>query len=262
MKILFVGDVVGKGGRKVLKEKISQIQQDHDIEFTIVNVENAAGGFGVTGSIAEDILALGADVLTSGNHIWDRKESYSYLERQPRLLRPGNYPSGLPGHYLFCGESKSGVPVCVVNLQGRVFMPIIDCPFRFIDRQLNHIREKSAICIIDFHAEATSEKMAFGWYVDDKVSAVLGTHTHVPTADHRILPGGTAYVTDVGMTGSYDSVIGMKTENSLYRFLTGLNARFEPETKNPRLSSVILDIDENDGKAKSIQRCDMGLEDF
>jgi metallophosphoesterase (TIGR00282 family) len=261
MKILFVGDIVGRGGRKILKEKLRQIQYENDIEFTIVNVENAAGGFGVTSTIADQILGLGVDVLTSGNHIWDRKDSYEYMDRQPRLLRPGNYPPGLPGYSVFCGESSTGLPVAVVNLQGRVFMPTIDCPFRLIEKKLNHLREQSPIIIIDFHAEATSEKVAFGWFLNGKVSAVLGTHTHIPTADQRVLSGGTAYVTDVGMTGSYDSVIGMKTENSLSRFLTGLNTRFEPEVKNPKLCSVIVDVDENNGKAVSIERCDLGKED-
>jgi len=261
MKILFVGDIVGRGGRKVLAEKLGGIQRENGIDFTIVNVENAAGGFGVTGEIADKILEWGADVLTSGNHVWDRKESYPYMDRQPRLLRPGNYPPGLPGSFTFFGETRQGIPVAVINLQGRVFMPIIDCPFRFIESRIDELREKTAVIVVDFHAEATSEKMAMGWFLDGRVSAVVGTHTHVPTADHRILPGGTAYVTDAGMTGSYDSVIGMKTDASLSRFLTGLNTRFEPENSRPKLCSVIIEVDEATGKARTIERCDMDSEE-
>jgi metallophosphoesterase (TIGR00282 family) len=256
MKLLFVGDVVGRGGRRVVRENLKAIQQANDIDFTVVNAENAAGGFGVTASIAEDFLRMDVDVLTSGNHVWDQKGVDVLLERQPRLLRPGNYPPGLPGSHIWVGESRAGVPVAVINLQGRVFMPLTDCPFRMIERELERLGGQPRVTLVDFHAEATSEKMAFGWFVDGKVSAVVGTHTHVPTADVRVLPGGTAYVTDVGMTGSYDSVIGMKKEPSLSRFLTGLNARFEPETKDARFSSVVIDIDETSGRARSIRRCD------
>jgi metallophosphoesterase (TIGR00282 family) len=256
MKVLFVGDVVGRGGRRVVRERLRQIQQENSIDFTVVNVENAAGGFGVTASIADDLLGMGVDVLTTGNHVWDQKGVESLLDRQPRLLRPGNYPPGLPGTHVWLGESRAGISAAVVNLQGRVFMPLTDCPFRMMARELERLAGQTRIVIVDFHAEATSEKMAFGWFVDGKVSAVVGTHTHVPTADVRVLPGGTAYVTDVGMTGSFDSVIGMKTEPSLSRFLTGLNARFEPETADPRLSAVVLEIDEATGRARSIRRCD------
>ncbi|UCF35293.1 MAG: TIGR00282 family metallophosphoesterase [Acidobacteriota bacterium] len=257
MRILFVGDVVGRGGRTVLREKLAEVKEAEAIDFTIVNIENAAGGFGTTPNLAEETFKLGADVLTSGNHIWDRRELFDYFDRAPKLLRPGNYPPGLPGSWSTVAESRQGVPVAVVNLQGRVFMPLIDCPFRFIDAEIEAIREQTPIILVDFHAEATSEKMAFGWHVDGRVSAVVGTHTHVPTADCRVLPGGTAYVTDVGMTGSYESVIGMRVKESLQRFLTGLNARFEPATDSPKFCSVIIEIDDASGQALSIRRCDL-----
>jgi metallophosphoesterase (TIGR00282 family) len=256
MKILFVGDIVGRSGRRILSEKLPDVQTEYGIDFTIVNVENCAGGFGITPRLAEAVLKLGVDVMTSGNHIWDRREIMDYFEREPRLLRPGNYPRGLPGFHSFVGETPSGVAVAVLNLQGRVFMPAIDCPFQFIDQHLDGIHDRSQVVIVDFHAEATSEKVAFGWFVDGRVSAVLGTHTHVPTADARVLPGGTAYVTDVGMTGAYDSVIGMQIEGALKRFQTGLPSRLEPAVGYPRFSSVVLDIDENTGCARSIERCD------
>jgi len=256
MKVLFVGDIVGRSGRKILAEKLPSVQEEKGIDFTIVNVENCAGGFGATPKLAERTLNLGVDVLTSGNHIWDRREIMDYLQREPRLLRPGNYPPGLPGNHFFCGETQAGIPVGVLNLQGRVFMPAIDCPFQFIDQHLEKIRETCQVVIVDFHAEATSEKMAFGWFVDGRVTAVIGTHTHVPTADARVLPGGTAYVTDAGMTGSYDSVIGMQIEGALKRFQTGLSGRLEPAVGFPRFSSVVVDIDENTGWARSIERCD------
>lgn len=257
MKVLFVGDIVGRAGRRILKENLERVQSEDQIDFTIVNVENAAGGFGITPSIAEKILKMGVDVMTSGNHIWDKREIMDYFDRQPRLLRPGNYPPGLPGQFSCLGESAAGVPVAVLNFQGRVFMPIIDCPFRVVDQHLERLRKKARVIIVDFHAEATSEKMAFGWHLDGRVTAVLGTHTHVPTADARVLPEGTAYVSDVGMTGSYDSVIGMKIEPSLHRFLKGIASRFEPATSSPRFCSVIIDVDEETGKARSIRRRDL-----
>jgi len=253
MRILFIGDVVGRGGRTILKQSLSQIKEGNQIDFTIANVENAAGGFGLTPKLGEEILNLGVDVMTSGNHIWDKKEVYDYLPRQPRLLRPGNYPPGTPGRYQLIGESQQGHLVAVLNLQGRVFMPITDCPFRFAEREIAKLSETTPVIVVDFHAEATSEKMAFGWFVDGRVSAVIGTHTHIPTADARVLPGGTAYISDVGMTGSYESVIGMQTDSSLSRFLTGLPSRFEPAADSPRLCSVILDVDETTGSARSIE---------
>lgn len=258
VRILFVGDVVGRGGRRVVKHLLPRLREAVGVDCTVVNVENAAGGYGVTPKIAEAILRAGADVMTSGNHVWDQKEVFDYFARQPRLLRPANYPPGAPGHGLTVLELASGCRVGVINLQGRVFMPLTDCPFRRCDTLLSELAGQAEVVVIDFHAEATSEKMAFGWHVDGRVSAVIGTHTHVPTADLRILPGGTAYVTDVGMTGSYESVIGMKKEPSLQRFLTGLHARFEPATQFPRFSSILLDVDCASGRTAQVFRLDGG----
>ena len=260
MRILFVGDIVGSGGRKVLRRYLPGLQQEHEIDFTIANVENAAGGFGITVDIAEDILGYGVDVMTSGNHIWDKREVMPYFSKEPRLLRPGNYPPGLPGKDSFVTGTPMGAMVAVLNLQGRVFMPIIDCPFRRAEAQVERLSRQAKVIIVDFHAEATSEKMAFSWFLDGKVSAVIGTHTHVPTADERILPQGTAYISDVGMTGSYNSVIGMKVEGSLSRFLTGIPSRFESAKESPVLAAVVVDIDEESGKARSIHRVRAGGE--
>lgn len=256
MKILFVGDVVGRVGRKTVKQRVPALRRKEAVDFVVVNVENAAGGYGVTPAVAEEFFRLGADVLTSGNHVWDQKEILEYLDRQPKLLRPANYPPTLPGGGVWVGRTAGGVDVAVVNLQGRVFMPLTDCPFRRADELLEKLQEKTRVVVVDFHAEATSEKMAFGWYLDGRVSAVLGTHTHVPTADARILPKGSAYITDVGMTGSYDSVIGMKREPSIHRFLTGIGGRHEPETKAPRFAAVLLEVDPVSGRALRVERCD------
>jgi 2',3'-cyclic-nucleotide 2'-phosphodiesterase len=256
MKILFVGDVVGRVGRKLLRDHLARIQEEHQVDFTIVNVENAAGGFGITPAIAEEIRAYGVDVMTSGNHIWDKREVFDFLEREPWLLRPGNYPKGSPGNFLHISESRTGAAVAVINLQGRVFMPLTDCPFRLIERELPRIVKETRVILVDFHAEATSEKMALGWFLDGQVSAVIGTHTHIPTADARVLPNGTAYLSDVGMTGPYDSVIGMEVQGSLSRFLTGLPARLEVAAGYPRFSSVLIDVDENSGRANSVRRID------
>lgn len=257
MKILFVGDVVGRPGRHLLRDKLKQIQSEHRIDFTVVNVENAAGGFGLTPAIAKEILSCGVDVMTSGNHIFDKKEIFDFFALEPRLLRPGNYPPGAPGNYQFLGETPAGIQVGVLNLQGRVFMPMTDCPFQMAEREIPRLQRQAAIIIVDFHAEATSEKAAFGWFLDGKVSAIVGTHTHIPTADGRILPKGTAFISDVGMTGSYDSVIGMTVESSLPRFLTSLLSRFEVATQSPRLCSVVIDIDESTGHARGIKRLDI-----
>ncbi len=251
MIILFIGDIVGRAGRTLVRRKLPELQSRVQVDLTIANVENTAGGFGLTPPLATRILSWGVDVMTSGNHIFDKREIFDYMDGQPLLLRPGNYPPGTPGAWRTTVSTPSGVEVTVANLQGRVFMPLIDCPFRLAEKELDR---PGTITILDFHAEATSEKVAMGWFLDGRVSAVLGTHTHIPTADARVLPGGTAYITDVGMTGPYDSVIGMKRKGSIARFLTGLGARFEPAAANPKLCGVVIDIDEKTGKARRIER--------
>ncbi len=253
MKILFVGDVVGRAGRTALRNQLPQLQREFAIDFTIVNVENAAAGFGITPRLARSILQQNANVLTSGNHIWDKKEILDYMGTEEKLLRPANYPPGLPGGGSLVEESAAGVKVATVNLQGRVFMPAIDCPFQWVERKLERVARQTPVIVVDFHAEASSEKMAMGWFLDGRVSAVVGTHTHVPTADGRILDSGTAYISDVGMTGSYQSVIGMKRRPSISRFLTGVSTRLEVARETPRICAVVIDVDESSGKARSLQ---------
>jgi metallophosphoesterase (TIGR00282 family) len=253
MNILFIGDIFGSPGRRIVADHLRDIVETNRIDLAIANAENAAGGFGITPSIAEDLLALGLDVLTSGNHIWDKREITDYLDRQPRLIRPANYPAGTgKGVYIFRG--KSGAECAIINLQGRVYMPNIDCPFRKADQILGEIDPGIKVRFVDFHAEVTSEKMAMGWHLDGRVSAIVGTHTHIATADTRILPGGTAYQTDCGMTGPYESVIGVETDIVLQRFLTGMPVRMEAAKGRPELHAVIVDVDESTGKARSVRR--------
>jgi metallophosphoesterase (TIGR00282 family) len=254
MRLLLVGDIIGKPGRRIVAEKLGSIVYQHHIDLVVINCENSAAGFGVTPDIADELFGRGAHVLTSGNHIWDKKAILDYIAGTPRLLRPANYPSPAPGSGLFVGDTPGGVRFAVLNLQGRTYLPSIDCPFRTADRLLDSIPKDVKVRIVDFHAEVTSEKIAFGWYLDGRVSVMVGTHTHIPTADERVLPGGTAYQTDVGMTGPYDSVIGMDKHGSIERFLVGIPVRFEPATGDVRLSSVIVDIDEATGRARSIER--------
>ncbi|HSR54375.1 MAG TPA: TIGR00282 family metallophosphoesterase [Acidobacteriota bacterium] len=256
MKILFIGDIVGRPGRRALRENLSAIQDEHDVDLTIANVENCAGGFGVLPKLAKQILEMGVDVMTSGNHIWDKKDVLGYIDEQPLLLRPGNFPPGNPGNWKALVESRAGVPVAVLNLQGRVFMAPIDCPFQMAEREIPRLREQTPVVFLDFHAEATSEKEAMGWFLDGQVSCVVGTHTHVATADARVLPGGTAYVTDVGMTGPRDSIIGMKVEPSLARMRTARSHRFSVAKGAVIFNSVVVDIDEESGRARSIHRLD------
>jgi metallophosphoesterase (TIGR00282 family) len=253
VRILFIGDIFGSPGRRIVADHVEDIVKTNQIDLAIANAENAAGGFGITPVIAEDLFALGLDVLTSGNHVWDKRELYDYLNRQPRLLRPANYPEG-PGHGLVTVKARNGVECAVLNLQGRTYMPATDCPFRKADSLLSQIPPAVTVRFVDFHAEVTSEKMALGWYLDGRVSAVVGTHTHVPTADTRILPGGTAYQTDCGMTGPYRSVIGVDTDTILQRFLSGLPVRMEAAKHGVELHSVIVDVDEETGKARAIRR--------
>jgi metallophosphoesterase (TIGR00282 family) len=253
MNILFIGDIFASAGRRIVADHLQDIVQSNRIDLAIANAENAAGGFGITPSIAEELFALGLDVLTSGNHVWDKRELYDYFARQPRLLRPANYPDA-PGRGVIAIRARNGVECAVLNLQGRTYMPPIDCPFRTADRLLAELDPAIKVKFVDFHAEVTSEKVAMGWYLDSRVSAVVGTHTHVPTADTRILPGGTAYQTDCGMTGPYGSVIGVETAIIVQKFLTGLPVRMEASKNAPELHAVIVDVDESTGMARAIRR--------
>jgi hypothetical protein len=254
VKILFVGDVVGNPGRRALKEALESTIDKRKIDFTIVNIENAAGGFGITREIYDDLRKLPIDVFTSGNHIWDKKEFLPSLDELEDVLRPANYPKGNPGRGTVVRKTPSGIPVAVLNLQGQVFMTNIDSPFRVADEILPALRKEAKVIFVDFHAEATSEKNAIGWYLDGRVSAVVGTHTHVPTADETIRPEGTAYLTDVGMTGAYEGIIGFAKERIIEKFLSQTPRSFETAKKDVRLSSAIVAVDEETGKAISIER--------
>ena len=252
MRILMVGDVIGKPGRRAVKSLIPSLRLDHGIDLVIANGENTAGGFGLTLDTASELLESGVDILTSGNHIWDQKEIIPYLDEGLPLVRPANYPDA-PGRGSLIRNN-----VLVMNLMGRVFMPPLDCPFRTADRILKGYAasEKPPVIIVDFHAEATSEKQAMGWYLDGRVSAILGTHTHVGTVDYRVLPKGTAYISDVGMTGPLDSVIGSETGIVLERFLTGMPQRLQVANGPVMLNSVLIDIDQETGRALAIERLD------
>jgi hypothetical protein len=253
IRILMTGDTVARSGRRALEERLHDLRSQREIDFVVSNVENAAGGFSITSRIAEDLLAAGVDVMTSGNHIFDKKEVLDYIDKQPRLLRPANYAPGVPGKGRWVGKVR-GVPVAVINLQGRVFMSQCDDPFRCADAQLAALEPSVKIILVDMHAEATSEKIAMGRYLDGRASVVAGTHTHVQTADEQILPEGTAYITDLGMVGPHDGVIGMQTEIVLERFLRGLSMKFEPCDGEGKLNGLIVDVDEETGKATKVER--------
>jgi len=254
LKLLFVGDIFGHAGRSIVADHLRNIRETQSIDVVIANVENSAAGFGITPNVAEELFAYGIDVMTSGNHIWDKRDIYSYFSRTDRLLRPANYPEGVPGAGVFVHQTASGAACAVINLQGRVYMANTDCPFRKADQILASLPQNVKVRFIDFHAEVTSEKVALGWYLDGRVSALIGTHTHIPTADTRILPGGTAYQTDCGMTGPYDSVIGVEKDPVLQKFLTAMPVRMEPAKGKVELHSVIIDVDDSTGKALSIRR--------
>jgi metallophosphoesterase (TIGR00282 family) len=254
MKILFIGDIVGKPGRELVRKGLRGLVEHTGIDLVIANAENAAAGFGITKDIGDALFDWGVDVMTSGNHIWDKKEAIGYIATEPRLLRPANYPAGVPGRGSYVAQTGDGRAVGVINVMGRVFMLNIDDPFAVVLREIEAMRHRTRVIIVDFHAEATSEKMAMGWHLDGKVTLVVGTHTHVQTADERLLPKGTAYLTDVGMTGPHDSIIGMEIEPSLARFLNGMPSRFEPATGNPRLNGVIVDADDKTGRATAVTR--------
>jgi metallophosphoesterase (TIGR00282 family) len=256
MNILVIGDVVGNPGRTIMRRALPLVFKKHDIDYCIANVENAAGGFGVTKEICDEFLDLGVDCMTSGNHIWDKREILGFIDLIPQLLRPANYPERQPGHGTHVGKGKrSSALVATLNVSGRVFMNgSIDDPFQKAAEAVEELRKETPIIIVDVHGEATSEKQALGHYLDGRVSAVVGTHTHVPTCDHRILTKGTAYCSDLGMTGPYDSVIGVEKETILLRFLTGMPSRFETAKGDPRFAAVVVDVDPETGKARGIDR--------
>lgn len=253
MKVLFIGDVTGKPGRRLVAARLAELRRAHGVDVVIANGENAAGGMGITADAAAELLDAGVDVLTGGNHTWHHREAYELLDGSPNILRPANYPPGVPGRGAAVVRTSAGVEVGVLNLQGRVFMPELDDPFRAAREEAEALRASTPIVIVDFHAEATSEKIAMGWYLDGRVTAVVGTHTHVQTADERILPQGTAYITDVGMTGPRDGVIGMAREIILERFLTQMPARFQVASGPAQLNAVLIASD-GDGRADSIER--------
>ncbi|WP_109485122.1 TIGR00282 family metallophosphoesterase [Occallatibacter savannae] len=263
MNILFVGDIFGSAGRRIVREHIDHVREANNVELLIFNAENAAGGFGVTPQIAEEFFDMGADVLTTGNHVWDKRELIDYItvpsdspERARRILRPANFERGVPGYGVFEGKTQNGTDYAVANLMGKVFMSGTNNPFLAANEILGNIKAK--VIVVDFHGEATSEKVAMGWHLDGRVTAVLGTHTHVPTADERVLPGGTAYQTDVGMSGPYDSVIGVERDLVLHRFLTGMPGKFEAAKGNPKMCAALIACDPATGRATSIQRIMLG----
>jgi metallophosphoesterase (TIGR00282 family) len=261
MQILFIGDIFGKPGREIARRAIPALVEQRGIDFVIANVENSAAGFGVTGDIAEAILSYGVDVMTTGNHIWDKKEILEYIPREPRLLRPANFPAGVPGRGSFLGRTRTGEPVGVLNLMGRIFMAPLDDPFATAVREIEMLRARARVIFIDFHAEATSEKIAMGWYLDGRVTAVVGTHTHVQTADDRILPKGTACLTDAGMTGPHDSIIGVSVETALGRFVNAMPSKFEAATGPGRLNAVIVAADPKTGRATTIERLNLSAQE-
>lgn len=253
MNILFIGDIFASPGRRITGDALPKIVAEERIDLVIANGENSAGGFGITPNIAQELFSIGIEVLTSGNHIWDKREIYDFFQREPRLLRPHNYPKEAPGGGVYIGKARNGVPYAVINLQGRVHMTAIDCPFKKADEILASLPDQVKVRFVDFHAEVTSEKCAMGLYLDGRVSAVVGTHTHIPTADARILPRGTAYQTDSGMTGPYLSVIGVEHPTVIHRFMTGLPVKFETASDWVELRGVVVGVDENTGHATSIK---------
>lgn len=252
--LLFIGDIFASPGRAIVARHLKDIVASEKIDLTIANGENAAGGFGITPQLADELFGYGLDVITTGNHIWDKREIYDYLSRQPRLLRPANYAEESPGAGVVVVSARNGVDCAILNLQGRMYMPSIDCPFRKADRLLSELPQHVKVRFVDFHAELTSEKMAMGWYLDGRVSGVVGTHTHIPTADTRILPNGTGYQTDVGMTGPYHSVIGVDKDIIIERFLTQMPVRMEAARHGAELHAVIIEVDETTGRSAAMKR--------
>jgi 2',3'-cyclic-nucleotide 2'-phosphodiesterase len=260
MRILFVGDVIGRPGRELIRKGLAAIVDAHDVDFVIANAENAAAGFGVTPDIAKTLLDYGVDAMTSGNHIWDKKEVFDYIAGEPRLLRPANFPPGAPGRGRGLYRTRRGEAIGVVNVMGRVFMAPLDDPFAVAMKEVEALRAQTRLVLVDMHAEATSEKLAMGWHLDGRVTAVVGTHTHVQTADERLLPRGTAYITDVGMTGPHDSIIGIEVPAALERFVTGLPAKFEVASGNPKLNAVLITADAATGLATAIERLSLSAD--
>jgi metallophosphoesterase (TIGR00282 family) len=260
MRILFIGDIVGSPGRQIVCDRLADIVAQQQVDLVIANCENAASGFGITPRLANELLSAGIEVLSGGNHIFDRKEILEYFPQEPRLLRPANFPSGVPGRGLYVGTASNGVPYAVLNLQGRTFMAALDCPFRTAERELALLPPDVKVIVVDMHAEATSEKQAMGWFLDGKVTAMIGTHTHVATADGRVLPGGTAYITDVGMTGPHDSVIGMDKAGIIQRFLDAMPARFSVAEGDVQMNAVVLEVDPATGRARAIERSTFRLD--
>jgi len=254
VKLLFIGDIVGKPGRQAVARELHRLVDRHRVDLVIANGENASGGFGITADTAKELFELGVNLFTSGNHIWDKKDALEYITREERLIRPANYPPGTPGQGSTVIRTAGGLKVAVINLEGRVFMNNLECPFRTADREVERLRQETPVILVDFHAEATSEKSSLGWYLDGRVSAVIGTHTHVQTADERILPEGTAYLTDAGMTGAFESVIGVRKDEPIQKFLTQRPAKFEVAKKDIRLNGVVIEVDEASGRALSIER--------
>ncbi len=254
MKILFIGDIMGEPGRRVLLKHLSKAIQDNHIDIAIGNGENAAGGFGITSDIAQELFDLGLSAITLGNHAWDKREVMPYLDKEPHIIRPANYPDGAPGKGSCVVETVHGKRLGILQLMGRVFMPMVDCPFRIAERELAQLADQTDYVLVDMHAETTSEKMAMGYFLDGKVAAVVGTHTHVQTADEQILPAGTGYLTDVGMTGPVQSVIGMKPSLVIQKFLTQLPRRFEVAPGPSVLSAAIIEVDQATGKTHNISR--------
>ncbi len=254
MRLLTIGDIVGRSGRRAVKINVGSLRKEFNLDFVIANGENAAGGRGITEDTARDLFSNGVDVLTMGNHVWNKREAFTFLDREPRIVRPANYPPGTPGAGWGIYSAPGNIALCVINLAGRVFLEALDCPFRRVDQIIKKIKEQTRIVIVDFHAEATSEKMAMGWFLSGCVTAVVGTHTHVQTADERILPGGTAYITDLGMTGPMDSVIGVKKDAVIEKFTSGIPRYFEVATGPFQFNGAIIEIDEDTGEAVSIKR--------
>lgn len=253
MNILFIGDIIGKPGRRIIQNLLPHITNKYQVDFCIANAENSADGFGTTLKVVTQLLETGIDCLTSGNHIWDKKEIVGDIDKEPRLLRPANYPAETPGRYYGIFTSNTGYDIGVLNLAGRIFMPCLDCPFQIVQKILPDLKKRCKTVIVDFHAEATSEKIAMGWYLDGQVTAVIGTHTHVQTADARILNDGTAYITDVGMTGPFDSIIGIKKEIVLERFLKQMPQKFNVASGDLNLNAVLIESDNKTGKATAIK---------